>query len=84
MLAWTIDRRTPTFETRLLVARLLELTKHHRDAVRVLSEWAATDPPAVAAELRAIKADADADEVLRLAMAADVVAFRPFGRLSAS
>ena len=67
VLAWTIDRRVPTFETRLLVARLLELTKHHRDAVRVLSEWAATDPPAVAAELRALKADADADEVLRLA-----------------
>ena len=66
-LAWTIDRRTPTFATRLLVARLLELTKHHRDAMRVLSEWAATDSPAVAAELRALKADADAEEVLRLA-----------------
>jgi TonB family protein len=67
VLAWTIDRRASLFETRLLVARLLELTKHHRDAVRVLSESGINAPDAVAAELRAIDAGADAAEVLRLA-----------------
>jgi len=67
VLAWTVDRRAGGFETSLLVARLLELTKHPRDAVRVLSESAALAPDAVAAELRAIDAAADADEVLRLA-----------------
>jgi TonB family protein len=66
-LAWTIDRRGAAFETKLLVARLLELTDHHRDAVRVLSEAAASAPQAVAAELRTLKSDADADEVARLA-----------------
>ena len=50
-----------------LVARLLELTNHHRDAVRVLSESAADAPQAVAAELRALNADRDAAEVLRQA-----------------
>lgn len=67
MLAWTIDRRTNVFETHLLVARLLEMTKHHGDAVRVLSESAGGAPDAVAAELRALGAAADAAEVLRLA-----------------
>ena len=67
VLAWTIRRRGATFETRLLVARLLERTKHHNDAVRVLSESANDAPDAVAAELRAIDAKADAVEVLRLA-----------------
>jgi len=67
VLAWTIDRRAAVFETRLLVARLLELTKHHRDAVRVLSESAADAPANVAAELRTMKSDGDADEVVRLA-----------------
>jgi hypothetical protein len=67
VLAWTIDRRAATFETRLLVARLLDLCKRHRDAIRVLSESAADAPPVVAGQLRALKADADADEVLRLA-----------------
>jgi TonB family protein len=66
-LAWTIDRRAGGFEVKLLVARLLELTDHHRDAVRVLSEAAASAPQAVAAELRTLKSDADADEVARLA-----------------
>ena len=37
MLAWTIDRRAGVFETRLLVARLLERANRHHDAVRVLS-----------------------------------------------
>jgi hypothetical protein len=67
VLAWTIDRRAASFETRLLVARLLELCKRHRDAIRVLSESAAVAPAAVAGQLRALKADADADEVSRLA-----------------
>ena len=49
------------------MARLLERAKRHRDAVRVLSEAAASAPQAVAAELRALKFDADADEVIRLA-----------------
>ena len=68
MLAWTIDRHGGGFETRLLVARLLERAKRHRDAVRVLSESAPTAPDGVAAELRAIAAPGDAAEVLRLAM----------------
>jgi TonB family protein len=67
VLAWTIDRRGATFATRLLVARLLEVSKRHRDAIRVLSESAADAPPMVAGQFRALKADADADEVLRLA-----------------
>lgn len=67
VLAWTIDRRAATFETRLLVARLLEICKRHRDAIRVLSESAADAPAVVAGHLRGLKADADADEVLRLA-----------------
>ena len=64
-----IDRGTgqPLVETRLLVARLLEHAKRHRDAVRVLSEAAGNAPQAIAAELRALKSDADADEVVRLA-----------------
>ena len=68
MLAWTIDRRAGVFETRLLVARLLERANRHHDAVRVLSESAAAAPDGVAAELRAISAAGDAAEVLRLAM----------------
>jgi TonB family protein len=67
VLAWTIDRRAGDLETHLLVARLLEVTKHHRDAVRVLSESAAVAPKDVAAELRRIDADPDAAEVGRLA-----------------
>jgi hypothetical protein len=67
VLAWSIDRRAPTFEVRLLVARLLQLSKRHRDAIRVLSESAADAPADVATELRALKAEADADEVVRLA-----------------
>jgi TonB family protein len=67
VLAWTIDRRGGAFETHLLVARLLELTNHHRDAIRVLSESAAVSPDAVATELTAIRAGRDAAEVLRLA-----------------
>jgi TonB family protein len=67
MLAWTIDRRGADLDTHLLVARLLEATKHHRDAVRVLSESAAVAPRDVAAELRRIEAEADAAEVGRLA-----------------
>jgi TonB family protein len=68
VLAWTIDRRvSEPFERRQLVARLLEATNHHRDAVRVLTEWARTAPDAIAAELRALKADDDAAEVLALA-----------------
>jgi hypothetical protein len=67
VLAWTIDRRAPTFQRRLLVARLLEASQRHHDAIRVLSESAPFSPQPVAAELRALKAEADADEVLRLA-----------------
>jgi len=66
VLAWTIDRPQRGLETRLLVARLLELSKHHHDAIRVLSEAAATSPNSIAAELRHLDADADAAEVLRL------------------
>jgi len=65
-LAWTIDRRTGGTETRLLVARLLELGKRHRDAVRVLSERAYADPDAISAEMRKLGASADAAEVMRL------------------
>jgi hypothetical protein len=68
VLAWTIDRRVgEPFERRVLVARLLEATKHHRDAVRVLTEWARNAPIPIAAELRSLKADDDAAEVLALA-----------------
>jgi hypothetical protein len=47
--------------------RLLELTRRHADAVRVLSEAARSNPHTIAAELRRIGARADADEVLALA-----------------
>jgi len=66
-LAWTIDRRSGGTDMRLLVARLLELAKRHRDAVRVLSERAYADPQAISAEMRKLGADDDAAEVLRLA-----------------
>jgi hypothetical protein len=66
-LAWTVPRRGADFETHLLVARLLEHSKRHHDAVRVLTEVGAGALPAVAAELKAAGADADADELLRLA-----------------
>ena len=67
VLAWTIDRRAADLDTKLLVTRLLEVAKRHRDAVRVLTESAAAYPAAVAAELRRMGGDADAAEVLRLA-----------------
>ena len=67
VLAWRIDRRVAMFEAPMLVARLLELSNRHRDAVRVLSESAAAAPDAVAGALRAQKAGPDADEVMRLA-----------------
>jgi hypothetical protein len=67
VLAWSIGRFSTTFERRQLVARLLEASKRHHDAIRVLSESAASSPALVAAELRGMDADADADEVLRLA-----------------
>src|SRR5947207_13068612 len=59
-LAWTIDRRAGGTEVRLLVARLLELGKHHHDAVRVLSERAYADPDAISAEMRKPGAASDA------------------------
>jgi TonB family protein len=67
VLAWTIERRPPSFEADLLVGRLLHATQRDPDAVRVLSESAASAPRDIAAELRVIGADADAREVLRLA-----------------
>ncbi len=67
VLAWTIDRRGGGFEIKVLVARLLEATGHHEDAIRVLSEAARENAHTIAAELRRIGADADADEVLALA-----------------
>jgi hypothetical protein len=54
-LAWTIDRRTGGLETHLLVARLLDASKHHHDAIRVLSERAAATAPSIAAEMRRLK-----------------------------
>ncbi|HEY7370669.1 MAG TPA: AgmX/PglI C-terminal domain-containing protein [Polyangia bacterium] len=67
VLAWSISRFSTTFERRQLVARLLEASKRHHDAVRVLSESAPSSPELVAAELRSMDADAEAAEVLRLA-----------------
>jgi TonB family protein len=67
VLAWTIQRRGPGFQTSLLVARLLRLARRDHDAVRVLSESAGAAPQPIAAELRAIGAPGDAAEVLRLA-----------------
>jgi hypothetical protein len=67
-LAWTIDRRTGGLETHLLVARLLDASKHHHDAIRVLSERAAATAPSIAAEMRRLNAGGDATEVLRLAV----------------
>jgi hypothetical protein len=55
-LAWTINRHGTDFETHLLVARLLERSKRHRDAVRVLTESMPGAIPAIAAELKAIGA----------------------------
>jgi hypothetical protein len=67
VLAWSIGRFSTTFERRQLVARLLDASKRHHDAVRVLSESAAASPQLVAAELRRMHAETDAAEVLRLA-----------------
>jgi hypothetical protein len=66
-LAWTISRAGADFETHLLVARLLERSKRHHDAVRVLSESSANSLDLVAAELDASGATTDADELRRLA-----------------
>jgi hypothetical protein len=67
-LAWTINRQQDGgFETRLLVARLLEFAHNRRDAIRVLSEAAAAHAEPTAAELRRMGADGDAFDVLRLA-----------------
>jgi TonB family protein len=64
--AWMIDRRHATFHEVALVARLLDAAGRRRDAVRVLSERAPTDPSTVAAELRLLGAQADATEVIQL------------------
>jgi TonB family protein len=66
-LAWTINRTGADFETHLLVARLLERSKRHHDAVRVLTEASGTSLAEVAAALDAIAAGADAAELRRLA-----------------
>ena len=66
-LAWTINRRGADFETHLLVARLLERSKRHRDAVRVLTESMPGALPAITAELETTGAEADAAELRRLA-----------------
>ena len=65
-LAWTINRRGGSFETHLLVARLLERSKRHRDAVRVLTESMPGALDSIAAELEASGAHADALELRRL------------------
>jgi TonB family protein len=65
-LAWTINRTAADFETHLLVARLLERSKRHHDAVRVLTESSGTSLSEVAAELETTGADADAAELRRL------------------
>ena len=85
MLAWTIDRRAGVFETRLLVARLLERTKRHHDAVA----GARRNPAAAAPDGRRGRAARHRRRRGRGRGAEarqrdDVVAFRPFGRLSAS
>ena len=66
-LAWTINRRGADFDTHLLVARLLERSKRHRDAIRVLTESAPGALPAITAELEATGAEPDAAELRRLA-----------------
>ena len=66
-LAWTINRRGADFDTHLLVARLLERSKRHRDAVRVLTESMPGALPAITAELETTGAGADAAELRRLA-----------------
>ena len=66
-LAWMIDRRDPSGQEIMLVARLLVAAHRDYDAVRVLPEWAAAMPAATATELRRMGADADAAEVLALA-----------------
>jgi hypothetical protein len=63
-LAWTIDRNKADVELIVLVARLLVAADRTRDAVRVLSERAASSPDRVAAELRRIGQPAGAAEVL--------------------
>jgi hypothetical protein len=65
-LAWTINRRGADLETHLLVARLLERSNRHHDAVRVLTEAASGDLRAVTAELETLDAKADAVELTRL------------------
>jgi TonB family protein len=65
-LAWTINRRGADLETHLLVARLLERSNRHHDAVRVLTEAAGNGQPTVNEELRAIDAHGDAVELTRL------------------
>ena len=65
-LAWTINRRAADFDTHLLVARLLERSKRHRDAVRVLTESMPGGLAAITAELEQTGADSDAAELRRL------------------
>ena len=65
-LAWTINRRGADFDTHLLVARLLERSKRHRDAVRVLTESMPGGLAAITAELEQTGADSDAAELRRL------------------
>ena len=65
-LAWTINRRGGGWELHLLVARLLERSKRHHDAVRVLTEAMPGALESIAAELDATSARADAVELRRL------------------
>ena len=62
-----IDRRSATLQQITLVARLLDAANRRQDAVRVLSERAAAEPGTIAAELRHLGVEADAEEVLALA-----------------
>jgi TonB family protein len=65
-LAWTINRRAGGWELHLLVARLLERSRRHADAVRVLTEAMPGALESIAAELEATSAHADAVELRRL------------------
>jgi hypothetical protein len=64
--AWTIDRSGASLDQMVLVARLLDAAGRRHDAVRVLSERARFEPGLVAAELRRMKEEGEAVEVLAL------------------
>lgn len=62
-LAWSIDRQAAGFQRMVLIARLLAAAGRTGDAIRVLSERAALEPDAMAAELDRLGAHSDAAEV---------------------